>query len=447
MPRPAAKAPKGTKKDTKASEYYRKQKKSKYTRKTPRAPLAAASSTESFGESAGKLLGGLAQKAIKALTGFGEYTTPGFGIKQNVLIEHGDPPTVQNAGKEFIVRHREYLGDIYSGVAGAVGAPAASPFTIQAFPINPGLQLSFPWLANLAARFEEYELQGMLYEYKSMYSDAAVQTGGSLGTVIMATSYNAAKPNFPSKIEMENYEFAQSAKPSVSMIHPIECQPGQNVFNSQYIRLGPLLDGEDIKTYDAGKFQIASQGIPVSGSALSLGELWSTYQICFRKPKVTNYIDSGYARLSQTAAVQPAGGSPFAPLISWSTITDNIGIKLVNERTFTLPLFNNTRTYQINLICGDPNNLNTQAAAVGYFPTTATNVTNGVISIMPQIPSPAFTQATGSLNISSSAFLLTITTNPISPGQTLCTVQLPNGCGATLSYIKNLIINAVPTSS
>ena len=82
---------------------------------------------------------------------------------------------------------------------------------------------TYPWLANVAGRFEEYNIEGMLFEYKSMYSDAAVQTGGSLGSVIMATSYNAAKPLFASKIEMENYEFAMSAKPSVSMCHPIEC--------------------------------------------------------------------------------------------------------------------------------------------------------------------------------------------------------------------------------
>ena len=90
---------------------------------------------------------------------------------------------------------------------------------------------TYPWLANVAGRFEEYNIEGMLFEYKSMYSDAAVQTGGSLGSVIMATSYNAAKPLFASKIEMENYEFAMSAKPSVSMCHPIECACGQTPLN------------------------------------------------------------------------------------------------------------------------------------------------------------------------------------------------------------------------
>ena len=86
-----------------------------------------------------------------------------------------------NDGKEFVIRHREYITDIYSGVAGSPGAPAPSPFKIQSFSLNPGMIETYPWLSNVAGRFEEYNIEGMLFEYKSMYSDAAVQTGGSLG--------------------------------------------------------------------------------------------------------------------------------------------------------------------------------------------------------------------------------------------------------------------------
>ena len=43
---------------------------------------------------------------------------------------------MKNDGKEFIIRHREYITDIYSGVAGAPGAPAPSPFKIQSFSLN-----------------------------------------------------------------------------------------------------------------------------------------------------------------------------------------------------------------------------------------------------------------------------------------------------------------------
>ena len=43
---------------------------------------------------------------------------PGYGVTANKLLETGDPPIVMNDGKEFVIRHREYITDIYSGVAG-----------------------------------------------------------------------------------------------------------------------------------------------------------------------------------------------------------------------------------------------------------------------------------------------------------------------------------------
>ena len=63
---------------------------------------------------------------IHKVTGFGDYTLPGYGVTANKLLETGDPPIVMNDGKEFVIRHREYITDIYSGVAGSAGAPALS---------------------------------------------------------------------------------------------------------------------------------------------------------------------------------------------------------------------------------------------------------------------------------------------------------------------------------
>ena len=71
-------------------------------------------------------LRGLAQTLIHKVTGFGDYTLPGYGVTANKLLETNDPPIVMNDGKEFVIRHREYITDIYSGVAGSAGAPALS---------------------------------------------------------------------------------------------------------------------------------------------------------------------------------------------------------------------------------------------------------------------------------------------------------------------------------
>ena len=407
------------------------------------------------GSIAGSALGGLAHKAIHALTGFGDYSLPSYELKSNSLLEIGDPPKIVNAGKEFLVRHREYIGDIYSGVAGAPSAAAPSPFAISSYPINPGLSQTFPWLSNVASRFEEYSITGMMFEFKSLYSDAVVQTGGSLGAVIMATEYNAAKPVFANKIEMENYEFAQSSKPSISMAHPIECAPHQTPLTELYIRQPTTdLTGQDIKTYDMGNFQIASQGIPVTGSAQSLGELWVTYEIILYKPRVSNYVDSGFAQL-QTTTTQAVGGNFLAGGEQWvASPLNNIGVT-VNPagNSFTVPLYSNEREYLVVLDARDPVNGTSQSAAVGYFQTSNPSVTNG--SVKSPFPPQTYsnvnlslnTQVSGSVITSGTSYMFRLRTSAMSPGNTSCVLTMPSGgCGAGLSVIKNIVMNAVPLS-
>lgn len=249
-------------------------------------PSLGARAGAFLGDQAGSLLGGLLGNlplvgpALKVM-GLGDYK-----VRSNVLLdETNSPPRVVNHGKEFVIRHREYITDIYSA-SGSANTP--SPFAIESFNINPGLADTFPWLADVASNFEEYRIEGMLFEYKSLYSDAVVTQNGSIGSVILATEYNASSPNFTSKALMENYEFAQSCKPSCSIIHPIECARSQNPLSELYVRAGSLASNQDIKTYDFGNFQIASQGIPLgaAGAAVALGELWVSYQIVLIKPKL-----------------------------------------------------------------------------------------------------------------------------------------------------------------
>jgi len=232
----------------------------------------------------GNLLGTLANGAMSLLgkgigsliTGFGDYK-----IEGNSLMTGGiDPPTVvntvQNGG--VIIRHREYLQDIL----------ASTPFNIITFPINPGQISTFPWLSSIAAHFEQYKFRGLLFEFKSLSSDAVLSTATSsaLGSIVMATQYNALNPPFPNKFVMENYEFANSAKPSLSFIHPVECNRSDTSIVELYTRVGAPAAGSDLRLYDLGNFSIAAVGMQASSGVA--GELWCTYEIEFIKPKISN---------------------------------------------------------------------------------------------------------------------------------------------------------------
>lgn len=316
----------------------------------------------------GRQVGGFLNRALYALTGFGDYV-----VKKNVLLETNGPPAVMNSGKEFVMRHREYIQDIYSAT-GTANTP--SPFAIQSYPINPGQAQTFPWGASIATNFEQYTVEGMVFEYKSLYSDSVVTQNGSIGSVMLATEYNAGTPVFTNKQQMENYQFAQSAKPSQSILHPIECARPQNVLSELYVRSGAVPSGEDVKTYDFGDFQIASQGIPLgaAGAAVNLGELWISYQISLKKPKLLSsnvYVDSGFAAFSSKVGLLAYGPDPFTTGHLVKLGSTNMDVSIPTSNTLRVALTSVPQTLQINASWTSNNVLS--ASAVWRAPAIVTN--------------------------------------------------------------------------
>lgn len=245
----------------------------------------------------GSGLGHLAQGLVKHITGFGDYN-----VEVNTLMGAGfSPPELINLSKHAVcLRHREYIGDI----------TASSAFTIQSYPINPGQSDTFPWLSGVANNFEEYMVTGMIFEYKTLSADYTTASSAALGYVAMATQYNSLQPDFVDKIHLENYEFSNSAKPSETFIHPVECKRSLNPVSQLYVRTGPVEANADQRLYDLGKFQIATGGN--SGSGI-LGELWCTYEVCLFKPKLVEVDDAAltaHYRLTDINNNAPLGASP-----------------------------------------------------------------------------------------------------------------------------------------
>lgn len=227
-----------------------------------------------LGAFGGELLGGAAQALItSAIAGLGDYS-----VKSNTLLAPSPPTIINDSVKGGITfRHKEYLRDIITSAT-----PGA--FSLESFLINPGNEKTFPWLAQVAPNFEQYSLEGCIFEFRSMSADALNSTNTALGTVIMATNYDSIDVNFTGKGEMENYEWGMSCKPSVNMLHPIECAPRQTSITELYVLNGPVPTGADPRLYHWGNMQIATNGF--QGTSVNIGELWVTYQVRLLKPKI-----------------------------------------------------------------------------------------------------------------------------------------------------------------
>jgi hypothetical protein len=217
-----------------------------------------------IGQSVGRWLG----TGIGSIFGSGDYTMVGQVPNYNVLTNSKQIPQFTTTAQTNIVCHREYLGDILG----------TSAFSNSQYPLNPGLAKTFPWLSTVAENYQEYKFHGIAFEFRPLITDFV--TNGAPGVIVMATNYNADAPIYVNKQQMENSEFAVSVKPTNALLHGVECEMGQTILPQRYVRTGAVPLGQDLRLYDYGNFQLATQSNPTQ----NLGELWVTYCVEFFKP-------------------------------------------------------------------------------------------------------------------------------------------------------------------
>lgn len=274
------------------------------------------------GSGLGALGGRAASYFLNSIMGHGDYKTT-----YNTLVSADAVPQFSSGKwREIAISHREFIQDVVS--SGTTGA-----FKIETFPINPAMPETFPWLAGVAQNFEEYQIHGMVFEFKSTTSNFS--TTQNLGTVVMATQYNSLSPVFTNKQEMENYQFGVSTNPSCNLMHAVECETFLNPVHTLYVRSGPVTTG-DLRLYDLGKFSIASVGLPAANT--TIGELWVTYQIKMLVPKLgdsasvaDHYIISNLAAVGASTPFGAANGNPLV-----ATNTSDFGT-VVQGNTIDIP--------------------------------------------------------------------------------------------------------------
>lgn len=258
---------------------------------------------------AGTALGNASSWLSRAF-GFGDYT-----VRGNTFMEEGNNIAQFKSHGTIEFAHREFIMDISS----------TTGFANSAYPINPGNGTLFPWLSTIAKNFEQYEMLGLIFEFKSTSATAVGSVNTGLGTVIMATDYDVLDAPYLDKRAMEVSEFATSAAPFRSQIHPIECDPKQNVMKALFIQPGNNVSAypDDPRFSAMGNFQIATSGM----QAVSvIGELWVSYHVRLSKPQLEGGGVGASTSLHQRLSV-PLGGIPTVDTL----ITNNPGALTVKH--------------------------------------------------------------------------------------------------------------------
>lgn len=339
------------------------------SRKSRRAVEKPKSALATLGQQAGTFLGGpiggqigmAAGKLITKITGFGDYK-----VNRNSISNGNSVPTFQGSSKGMKVCHREFLRDI-------VGSAS---FSNQSMPLNPGIGTTFPWLQRVASNFEEYSFEGLVFEYRPSSGSAISSTSSALGVVIMATDYDALNPPFVGKQQMESYEYSTSTVPFTGALHPVECLTKLNVLGSQFVRGdGPLPADADLRLYDVGNFNIATVGMQ---SSYVVGELWVTYDVLFRKPRIPPAIKLS-EQFSRFREFPSGSATPVLPMGSGNGVTlenalgltmhgtgSSIYIRLPETGSFLI-VYSQLQTQTSNLVLGS------NIVTLNYFADNSTS--------------------------------------------------------------------------
>lgn len=153
-------------------------------------------------------------------------------------------------------------------------------FKVESFTLNPS-DTTFHHLQQQSAQYEQFEFLGLMFQFIPMTGEGGTN---ELGVIGMATNYDPAQVRtFSSIEEMMRFKGATTSKPSVGMLHGIECDPSKRSIKTMYCRDGIT---RDASFTDPATFYFASEGI--SGVDQTLGQLWVTYSVKLRNIKPTN---------------------------------------------------------------------------------------------------------------------------------------------------------------
>jgi len=364
-------------------------------------PLSKANAAATIGRTLGNFvgqgdLGDLAGSSLAKYFGHGDYA-----VKSNSLMSSGHTGTVvpkftQDGKRGTRIIEREFLTNIESSTL----------FSNTVKNLNPTDPTTFPWLSKIAPLFDQWEPNGIVFEFVSTSSEFN-GTSQALGAVIFATDYDPYDPDFSSKQEMENSAYACSTKPSNGLSHGIECDPNERPTNVLYTSTS---NGAPLTATSLGRFQTAVQGCSVAGEIL--GELWVSYDITFYKKQLLTLAGS-VLDIDGTASV--GTGMFSAPNITQQntiTMTQNVGVgSVLNFNNLLVGVEYVCVQTMLNWDVADPVNFTTFNCTYDYVRGNNLSLTpNSVNTLSVRTTGPGATLTSGLKVVANSTYRLNVST-------------------------------------
>jgi len=185
-------------------------------------------------------------------------------------VRNGKPRMSTLKSGNMVVTHREYIADVDVTTTG---------FDLQfKFGINPGNSALFPWLSQVAQRFELYSFRYLRIIYEPQTSTTSV------GTLMFAVDYDASDPPPSNKTQMMSYKNSVRSPFWFACTHD-SASADLHRLKTNYILVGEPPMQSDIKTFDIGNLWVAVQS-DSSSLPFSAGELYVEYSVELITPQI-----------------------------------------------------------------------------------------------------------------------------------------------------------------
>jgi hypothetical protein len=218
------------------------------------------------------------------------------------------PRQVSAPNGNMKITHSEYIGD--------VGVRTPNEFDLQyQFGLNPGNVALFPWLSQVASRFDTFRFKSLRFRYETVCGT------GTPGVVMMAIDTDASDDPPTQSQQMLAYKGAvESVVYAPSQLNSGKAELTR--LKTNYVLTGLPPPNTDIKTYDVGNFYLA---VIAPGSTNTLGRLHVDYTVELMTPQIV--LDPPSASITNVLAT--TAGSADVDCLQGAKVQGNMPVYLI----------------------------------------------------------------------------------------------------------------------
>jgi len=239
---------------------------------------------------------------------------------QSRIMRTAKPQLRSLPNGDIVVSHREFIRDI----------PGSTGFAVSGLPVSPGRNVTFPWLAQIAANYESYLFRRLKFEF---LTSSPTSAGGKM---MIMLDYDALDADPSNKLEVMAQRNACSCSSWESMTHT-SLYEDLTKRKTYFVRVSPFtVTGTSSRQSDCAFLYLATQG---QADTSFIGELYVEYEILLMTPNLEDLGVGGSYSLVRTGTSPVTAFTVVARGNLQLTVLDvnTPGVNVVSTFTFNQP--------------------------------------------------------------------------------------------------------------